>query len=372
MNLLILYLFLAIGVSFLCSILEAVLLSITPSYIAVLEKEGDKTGEILRSLKKDIDQPLAAILSLNTVAHTIGAAGVGAQAQIVFGNAYVTVTSIVLTLLILVFSEIIPKTLGATYWKKLSGFAARTTKFLIVISYPFVLLSKGITKLLSGNENQPSISREEIGAMADLGHEEGIFEKEESNILRNLIEFSSLKVEDIMTPRIVVVKFQEDKKISDVLSDEEELRVSRIPVFGKTDEDITGYVLKNDMYLQLAKGNEDTRLKELKRDILVVPEIVSIKNLFEKLINSQDHIAIVVDEYGGFSGVVTMEDVVETLFGMEIVDEIDAIDDMQKLAREKWRERAKKLGITLPESADADDQDTSDEKNKSENESETA
>jgi len=350
MNLLILYLILAIGVSFLCSILEAVLLSITPSYVAMLEKDGDKAGPLLRSLKKDIDQPLAAILSLNTIAHTIGAAGVGAQAQIVFGNAYVTITSIILTLLILVFSEIIPKTLGATYWKSLSGFAARTTKILIVASYPFVLLSKGITKLISSEENQPSISREEIGAMADLGHEEGIFEKEESNILRNLIQFSSLKVEDIMTPRIVVVKFSQDNTIKEILSDKEELRVSRVPVYGKTDEDITGYVLKNDMYLQLSKGNGDMKLKELRRDILIVPEMSSLKNLFDKLIDSQDHIAIVVDEYGGFSGVVTMEDVVETLLGMEIVDEIDAIDDMQKLARQRWRERAKKLGIPLTDS----------------------
>ncbi|WP_340103875.1 hemolysin family protein [Rhodohalobacter sp. 8-1] len=354
MNLLILYLILAIGVSFLCSILEAVLLSITPSYIAMLESDGDKAGQLLQSLKKDIDQPLAAILSLNTIAHTIGAAGVGAQAQIVFGNAYVTVTSIILTLLILVFSEIIPKTLGATYWKRLSGFAARTTKLLIVVTYPFVLLSKGITKLISSEEKQPSISREEIGAMADLGHEEGIFEKEESNILRNLIQFSSLKVEDIMTPRIVVVKYSEEVTIKDIVNKEDELRVSRVPVYGKTEEDITGYVLKNDMYLELSKGNGDMKLKDLKRDVMIVPELSSIKNLFEKLLNSQDHIAIVVDEYGGFSGVVTMEDVVETLLGMEIVDEIDAIDDMQKLARQRWRERAKKLGIMLPESENSD------------------
>lgn len=352
MNLLILYLILAVGVSFLCSILEAVLLSITPSYVAMLEESGDKTGKLLRTLKKDIDQPLAAILSLNTIAHTIGAAGVGAQAQLVFGNAYVTLTSIVLTLLILVFSEIIPKTLGATYWKKLSGFTARTTKGLIVISYPFVLLSKGITKLLSSEDNLPSISREEIGAMADLGHREGIFEKEESNIMRNLIKFSSLKVDDIMTPRIVVIKYPEENTIKDVLSEKEELTVSRVPVYGQSDEDITGYVLKNDMYLELSKGNDDTKLKDLKRDILIVPEMSSIKDLFEKLLNSQDHIAIVVDEYGGFSGVVTMEDVIETLFGMEIVDEIDTIDDMQKLARQRWRERAKKLGIQLPEATE--------------------
>ncbi|MFO7845519.1 MAG: hemolysin family protein [Balneolaceae bacterium] len=353
MELLVLYLFLAIAVSFLCSILEAVLLSITPSYIAMLERNNAKSGLLLRKLKKDVDQPLAAILSLNTIAHTIGAAGVGAQAQIVFGSAYVTITSIILTLLILVFSEIIPKTLGATYWKKLSGFTARTTNVLIYLSYPFVLLSRGITKLLSGDGHKhPSISREEISAMAELGHKEGIFEEEESNIFRNLIRFNSLRVQDIMTPRIVVVKYSEEQSVETVLSREEEIRVSRIPVYSKSEEDITGYVLKNDMYLELSRGNGDKKLKELRREVLIIPEISSIKTLFERLLESQDHIAIVVDEYGGFSGVVTMEDVVETLLGMEIVDEIDAIDDMQKLARRKWKERAKKLGIELPESSE--------------------
>lgn len=348
MELLVFYLILAIGVSFLCSILEAVLLSITPSYIAVLEKNEHKSGPILRKLKKDIDQPLSAILSLNTIAHTIGAAGVGAQAQVVFGNTYVTATSIILTLAILIFSEIIPKTLGATYWKKLSGFAARTTKVLIVITYPFVLLSKGITHLLSSEEKQPSMSREEFSAMAELGHEEGVFEKKESNIFKNLIRFNSLRVKDIMTPRIVVVKYPENKKIKEVLQEKEELRVSRIPIFGEDEEDITGYVLKNDLYLNFSEGNGEKTLKDIKREVLILPENISIKTLFERLLESQEHIAVVVDEYGGFSGVVTMEDVVETLLGMEIVDEIDAIDDMQKLARQKWRERAKRLGIPLP------------------------
>lgn len=352
MTLLIFYLILAIGVSFLCSILEAVLLSITPSYVAVLEKNGHSSGKILRSLKQDIDRPLSAILSLNTIAHTIGAAGVGAQAQVVFGNAYVSITSVILTLAILIFSEIIPKTLGATYWKRLSGFAARTTKILIFLTYPLVLLSQGITMLLSSEEKQPSVSREEFSAMAELGHEEGVFEEKESNIFKNLIRFNSLRVKDIMTPRIVVVKYPEAKSIKDVIKEKDELRVSRIPVYGENEEDITGYILKNDLYLNYSEGNEAKTLGDIKREVLIIPENISIKTLFERLLESQEHIAVVVDEYGGFSGVVTMEDVVETLLGMEIVDEIDAIDDMQKLARKKWRERAKRLGIPLPGSVE--------------------
>ncbi|MEX0661888.1 MAG: CNNM domain-containing protein [Balneolaceae bacterium] len=349
MELLIFYLILAIGVSFLCSILEAVLLSVTQPFVALMERKTPKTGNILRELKEDIDRPLSAILSLNTIAHTVGAAGVGAQAQAVFGNAYVGITSAILTLLILVLSEIIPKTLGANHWKKLSGFAARTTKVLIIITYPLVLLSKGITRWLSSDEKAPSVSREEFSAMADIGYEEGVFEEGESNIFKNLIRFRSLRVKDIMTPRIVVIKFHEKKTISEILKENEELYVSRMPVFGKTEEDVTGYILKNDLYYNLSQGEADKKLKEIKREILILPETLSLKRLFESLLEKQEHIAVAVDEYGGFSGVVTMEDVVETLLGMEIVDEIDAIEDMQKLARQKWRERAQGLGIELPD-----------------------
>ncbi|MEX0719839.1 MAG: CNNM domain-containing protein [Balneolaceae bacterium] len=350
MGLLIFYLMLAIGASFLCSILEAVLLSINPAYIAVLEQKGSKTGVLLRSFKEDIDRPLSAILSLNTIAHTVGAAGVGAQSLVVFGNAYVSITSAVLTLMILVFSEIIPKTLGATHWKRLAGFTARTTKLLIIVTYPLVVMSKWITGWLSSSEQQPTMSREEFSAMADKGFEEGVFEEGESNIFKNLIRFSSLRVKDVMTPRIVVVKFQEDKTIEEITKKEEELRVSRIPVYGESEEDITGYILKNDLYLNLSQGNGGKPLKKIKREVLILPENISLKTLFERLLEKQEHIAVVVDEYGGFSGVVTMEDVVETLLGMEIVDEFDAIEDMQKLARQKWRERAKRLGIALPDS----------------------
>lgn len=350
MGLLIFYLVLAIAVSFLCSVLEAVLLSVTPSFVAFKENDAQAEGEMLRKLKKDIDRPLSAILTLNTIAHTVGAAGVGAQAQVVFGNAYVSVTSVVLTLLILIFSEIIPKTLGATYWKKLAVSAAKVTRFLIVITYPFVQLSKGITIWLSNEDNQPSLSREEFSAMAEQGVQEGIFEEGESDMFKNLIRFSTLQVKDIMTPRIVVVKYQEDVNVAEVLQEEENLRVSRIPVYGKNEEDITGYVLKTDLYAASASGNTDKKLKELKREILIIPETVSLKVLLQRLLDTKEHIAVVVDEYGGLAGVVTMEDLVETLLGIEIMDEADAIEDMQKLARDKWKERARKLGIVIPES----------------------
>lgn len=357
MTLLLIYLALAIGVSFVCSILEAVLLSVSQSYIAVLERKGQKSGILLRELKEDIDKPLSAILSLNTIAHTVGAAGVGAQAQIVFGSGYVGITSALLTLMILFFSEIIPKTLGATYWRNLAPATGRMLSWMIWILYPFVVLSMMITRLLSGDEKQVTFSREELSAMADRGVEEGIFEQEESDILKNLVRLRSLRIKDIMTPRIVVVGFHEDKTVADVLDKVEEIRFSRLPLYGESEDDITGYVLKNDLLISLAKGNTDTRLKELKREILILPDIMSLQDFFERLLEKQEHIAVAVDEYGGFSGVVTMEDLVETLLGMEIVDEVDAIDDMQKMAREKWLERARRLGI-ISQETDAEELDS--------------
>jgi CBS domain containing-hemolysin-like protein len=203
----------------------------------------------------------------------------------------------------------------------------------------------GITKLLSDDEDRPTFSREEFSAMADRGAQEGIIEKEESDILKNLVRFSSLRVKDIMTPRVVVVMFNEEEVVSDVFDKHDELRFSRLPVYGEKEDDITGYVLKNDLLINLAQDKDSVKLQELKRDILILPETISLQSLFEQLLENQEHIAVGVDEYGGFSGIVTMEDVVETLLGMEIVDEIDKNEDMQKLARKNWRQRARKLGI---------------------------
>lgn len=357
MTFLLVYLFLAIGVSFLCSILEAVLLSITPSYIALKEAQKSKSGTLLVELKRDIDRPLSAILSLNTIAHTVGAAGVGAQSLALFGNTYVSITSAILTLLILVLSEIIPKTLGANYWKELSGISAKVIRILIFLTYPLVLLSKGITRTLSKDGDAQTLSREEFSVMTDIGVEEGVFEEGESKIFKNLMRFSSLRAIDIMTPRIVVMRFNEELTIEEALQEEKKLNFSRFPVFGKNEEDILGYVLKNDLYQQLSKANGSSKLKEIKRDILIFPEKVKLNVLFEKIIEKQEHISVIVDEYGGFSGIVTMEDLVETLLGLEIVDEIDTIEDMQKLARKKWNDRAQRLGIAVPpKRAESEDQ----------------
>jgi CBS domain containing-hemolysin-like protein len=206
--------------------------------------------------------------------------------------------------------------------------------------------------VIGNKKNEPSLSREEFSAMADQGLQEGVFEEGESNIFKNLIRFSSLKVKDIMTPRTVVVKFPDSYTIERVLKSERAQRVTRIPVYGKNEEDITGYILKIDLFSNLAAGTTSRTLKEIKREVLVVPEKLSVKVLLERMLEKQEHISVVVDEYGGLAGVATMEDVVETLLGTEIVDEIDAYEDMQKVAREKWEARAKRLGIIVEEDDD--------------------
>ena len=348
MALLIFYVLLALCVSFLCSIMEAVLLSVTPSYIAVKEREGDKAGRLLRSLKEDIDRPLASILSLNTIAHTVGAAGAGAQAESVFGNTSVGIISAVLTLLILVFSEIIPKTLGATYWRALAPAVARLLRLIEWPMIPFVWLSQGLTRLLRSGDKEATVSRAEFTAMAEVGKREGIFEDSESRILKNLFRFSSLRVRDIMTPRTVIFALPHTKTVAEAMAVEEGLRFSRIPIYGENRDDMMGYVLKDKLLLAAAKDKHEMPLRDLMREIIVVPSTLPVPDLFERLIDQIEHIALVVDEYGGTAGIVSLEDVVETLLGLEIVDEADSADDMQVLARQQWFNRARRLGI-VPE-----------------------
>lgn len=346
MVLLIAYLVLAIFISFLCSILEAVLLSVTPSYIESLKEEG-KIGlqKRLEKLKGDIDKPLAAILSFNTIAHTVGAAGVGAQAAKVFGDDYIGITSAVLTLLILVFSEIIPKTIGASYWRSLSGFTAKTLKILMWLMLPLVILSQGITKLLSRKEKEGSVSREEVSAMADIGEREGIFEANESKMLKNMIRFRQVRVEGIMTPRPVMVMVDEKLTIADLFGHSDFQKVTRIPVYSDNRDQITGYVHKHEVLTMLAKDKHNMKLSEIKRQIMMVDKKIGVLEILERFVKSKESIALATDMYGTVSGLVTMEDVMETLLGIEIMDEFDSVEDMQLLARRRWEERALALGI---------------------------
>ena len=332
MALLILYVSLALGISFMCSIMEAVLLSVTPAFV---ESQDDalSTTARLRAFNDDIDRPLAAILSLNTIAHTAGAVGAGAQAAVVFGNAYVGVTSAVLTLLILVVSEIIPKTLGAVYWRPLAPVVARLLPPIIWALWPLVLVSQGITKLIAKDGGDTDVRPEEIGAMADLGEQQGILQDRESFVLKNMLRLRDLRTKDVMTPRTVVFSLDEGKTVGEVMDEFEELEFSRIPVYAEKQDDVTGYILKDEILLRAARDEHAVRLSELKRDFHRVADDEPLLQTLETLTKAPGSIAYSVDEYGGLTGVVTLEDVVETLLGLEIVDESDSVADLQKLAR---------------------------------------
>ena len=347
MTLLILFVALAISVSFLCSLLEAALLSITPTYTATIKDSQPKVAAQINALKDDVDRPLAAILSLNTVAHTVGAAGAGAQAAIVFGEASVALFSAVLTLLILVMSEIIPKTLGALYWKSFAPFAARILPALIWSMWPLVKMSQGITHLLSRGRLQTSVSREEIVAMADIGHREGVIDHGDSKVVANLLKFDRLTVEDIMTPRTVIFALDQATTIDEAISRKKALRFSRIPIFDGSVDNVTGFVLKTDILFEAIEGKGDKALRDLSRDLGTVVADTSLDELFDTLVHEDRHVALVVDAYGGTAGIVTLEDLIETLIGEEIVDEVDGVTDLQAYARKRWRERhAKSTGET--------------------------
>jgi CBS domain containing-hemolysin-like protein len=345
MTLLLFYVGLALVVSFICSLWEATLLSVTPSYVAALEKKHPGAAQTLRRLKEDIDRPLAAILTLNTVAHTVGAAGAGAQAAAVFGSVYLGVFSGILTLLILVFTEILPKTIGAVFWRQLAPATGRILALLIPPLWPFVWLSRQMARLVGRGRPGHMHWREEFAAMAELGSKEGVFRAEESRVLRNLFRLGSLRTKHIMTPRIVLFMAPESATVGDVLGGNAEFRFSRIPVYGEDLDDVTGYVLKDEVLLAGARDQHERRMRDMRREIQVVPESLPLPQLLERFLDSREHIALVVDEYGGTAGVVSMEDVVETVLGLEIVDEADKHKDMQELARQQWVKRAKRLGL---------------------------
>ncbi len=348
MTLLLLYVALALGVSFLCSVMEAVLLSVTPGYVSARLREGGRTAGRLEQFKQNIDRPLSAILTLNTIAHTVGAAGAGAQAASVFGDVWLGVASGVLTLLILVVSEIIPKTLGAVYWRSLVRPVVSLLALLVVALWPFVKISEWITRGLASSHNPAQLDREEISALADLGREEGVLQSRESSVLKNLLKAEALCARDVMTPRPVVFALDVEQSVGAVMHTHPELRFSRIPVYEDNRENVTGYILKDSVLLYAARDRHDVPLSELRQEIATVVERTPLIELLEQLLDSRKHIAIVIDEYGGLAGLVTVEDIVETVLGMEIQDESDPVEDMQEYARARWRRRAKAMGIELP------------------------
>ena len=341
MTLLILYLALAIGVSFLCSILEAVLLSMTPAYMGQIKSKNPRLGARLARIKERLDESLASILILNTFAHTMGAAGVGSQALQVFGQKWETLIAILLTLAILYFSEIIPKTLGATFWRQLALPSAILISWLVKLVFPLVWISTRLTKLISGNK-ESEITREEIIALASLGHKDGNLFSQENEYLLNLLNLRKVRTEGIFTPRSVVHMLHQNVTVKEALDDPESQQFTRIPVYGDSVDDIKGKVIRPDLFEAERNGQGGACVGDYIKPLSRVSEKLPVQHLLDLFIRQKAHMCLVEDEFGQTAGIVTLEDAIETLLGKEIVDERDTVEDMQELARDKYRARLRK------------------------------
>ena len=349
MGLLLLYLLGAMAISFLCSLLESVLMSTPISYITMKEDEGDRNAVLFAKLKDNPDRPLTAILSLNTIANTVGAAGVGQQATLLFGNQWFGLVSAIMTLLILIFSEIVPKTIGSYHWKDLT-WLSRIMKGLMVLLYPLVWIVEKVREPLAGDEPDTTISREEVSAMANIGEEEGVIDNSENKVIQNIIKLDDIKAYDVMTPRVVAAIAPESMTLKQFYKQEDLSHYSRIPVYSDSPEFITGYIMRYDVLENLAEDKFDTRLKSIKRKIAAFHEETSVSDIWESLLKTKDQIALIIDDYGCFQGIITLEDIIETILGMEIIDENDTITDMQQYARERWLKRKNQYKqIVLPD-----------------------
>ena len=356
MTLLILFFLLSIAFSFLCSIWEAVLLSITPSYISGKIQEGSSVGKDLKEFKDDIDRPLSAILTLNTIAHTVGAIGVGATAGNLFGENKMelfggfsisaeTIIAVFMTLAILILSEIIPKTLGANYWKSLTPFTVKSLKFLLLLLMPLVWVSQLITKNLKNEKDKSVFSRADFSAMAQVGEDSGVLKATESSTIKNLLKLDTLQVKDIMTPRSVMKSSDVNISLQEFYDNNQPFKYSRIPVFGEKRENIEGILLKDDVLEGLLKSKGNDPISSLIRKPSVINQDENLSTLQNQMMRNKTHLCIVVDEFGAVLGLVTMEDLFETILGLEIMDETDDVADLQKYARDMWQKRAKDMGL---------------------------
>lgn len=334
---------LTVGISFLCSLLESSLLSTPLSYLAMKEDEGYKPAIRLKEYKSDIDRPLSSILILNTIANTMGAAGIGAMVGRMFGSSAVGIASAIVTVLILVFSEIIPKSIGANYWRRLIWFTAGTVRVLIIITYPLVIVAEWITSLVSPGNPDYTVSREEVSAMIDEGEEDGVFEEDEKRLMHNIIRIDDITAKEIMTPRVVAAIAPEEMTVREFFKEQAYHHHSRIPVYkGDSDEYITGYILLVEALELMGKDQFDTKLSDIMRKISSFHETTPISEIWETLVPKKEHISVIIDDYGCMQGIVTLEDIIETTAGVEIIDEIDEASDMQEYAKSLWIKNKKK------------------------------
>jgi len=343
MTLIIVLFVITIGISFLCSLLEAVLLTSTSAYIGVLVKENRRSAKLLEHLKENIDRPISAILTLNTVSHTLGSAAIAYQIQLKYGEESVTAASFILTFLILILSEIIPKSLGASHWKALLPFAAYAIQLMIIILYPLVIMSEWLGRLFSKTVEEPEVTREELLMTAEIGVEEGTLKGKESNIIKNLLMLDKIYVSDIMTPRSVFFALDKDLTVEEVFNKYKPLRFSRIPVYSGSLDNIIGMTYRYKIHEALSNDQHDKIIGDMVTPISSIPERMTVSQVLDFFIKEKEHVALAVDEYGIVAGLVSLEDAVETLLGVEIVDELDSVEDMRKFALEQWQLRKQKL-----------------------------
>lgn len=343
MTIIIILFVVTIGVSFLCSLLEAALLSSTSAYIGVLIKEGKRSAKLLEHLKENLDRPISAILTLNTLSHTLGSAAIAYQVQVHFGEKVVTAASFVLTFAILIFSEIIPKSIGAAHWKALVPFSAYTIQFMILILYPLVIMSEWMGRFFAKTSEDPEVSREEILMSAEIGAEEGTLKGKESHIIKNLLMLDKIYVSDIMTPRSVFFALDKELSMEEVFTRYKPLRFSRIPVYSGSLDNIIGMTFRYKIHEALSNDQHTRKVGEMVTPISSIPERMTVSQVLDFFIKEKEHIALAVDEYGIVAGLVSLEDAVETLLGVEIVDELDSVEDMRKFALEQWQLRKQKL-----------------------------
>jgi len=333
---------LVIGVSFLCSILESILLSTNASYISVLEENSPSAGKLLKNLKKDVDKSISSILILNTFANTLGATAIGVQAQSLFNddsNLVLTV-SIVLTFCILFFAEIIPKTIGAIYWKELAPLAARIINIFIIITYPIIIFTLFVTRKINKNNDNDTVSREELIHSALLSEEDGCINDMESDIIENTLTLKEKKIKDILTPRSVVFAVSKNTIIKDLLEDKRTYKFSRVPVYDQTIDNIVGVVLTKKLFKHAIKDPEIT-IESIMSHVDSINENIPVLKALTNFIKIKGHMFIVTDSYDQTEGIVTLEDCVETLLGLEIMDELDTTEDMRQLATAQMKAKRK-------------------------------
>lgn len=342
MGLIILCVLLSASLSFICSILEAVLLSVSPSYIAIELKRGRRHGKILETLKERINRPISAILALNTIANTVGGAVVGAQVHRIYGDKFLATISGIATVFILIGGELAPKIIGATHWKRLAPISAYMIRALILVMLPFVWVAERMGRLL-GQGPDSAVSREEVIVTAELSADEGAIRQKESTIIKNLLMLDNMKVADIMTPRSVMYAYQSGITVGEVVQQHKPIRFSRIPVYKDNVDHIEGIVHRYKILEEVSHDRDNVKIDDLMLPVHAIPGNISVAAALDQFIKRHEHVFIVIDDYGSTTGIVSLEDAIETLLGVEILDEFDSVADLRQLALEQWRDRKQKI-----------------------------